>query len=225
MQHVGLVGVVALSPHVADTEMVQWLKKQQDTASYPRAMGPAAEQSSLPLGRTRQVRQYSQHVLPAAGADAPPLPRINVMGSGQVGLLGVPVELRPWVHLYRDLGSRALLPLFNASGGYLEKKISSSVLTSVAVGLPMIVPAKFLKVYNFFQEDHVFVMADDDKYGIQLMETLATPAADAKHVSKRSASSRLRLLLNSQAIAKLAAAQGRPHAARKEKSVTDAMLW
>jgi hypothetical protein len=48
--------------------------------------------------------------------------------------------------------------LFNASGGYLEKKISSSVLTSVAVGLPMIVPPKFLKVHSFLQEDHVFVL-------------------------------------------------------------------
>jgi len=52
--------------------------------------------------------------------------------------------------------------MFNASGGYLEKKISSSLLTSVAVGLPMVVPPKFLKVYNFFQDDlYVFICAGE----------------------------------------------------------------
>jgi hypothetical protein len=55
---------------------------------------------------TRQVRQYNQHALLAArdSGQPVPLPRINVMGSGQVAQLAVPANLRPWVHLYRNLG-------------------------------------------------------------------------------------------------------------------------
>lgn len=54
--------------------------------------------------------------------------------------------------------SIALLPLFNASGGYLKDKISSTVLVSVATGVPMIVPRKFLDVYEAFKEEHVIIM-------------------------------------------------------------------
>lgn len=54
--------------------------------------------------------------------------------------------------------SIALLPLFNASSGYLRDKISSTVLTSVSVGVPMVVPPTFLEVYTEFKREHVIIM-------------------------------------------------------------------
>jgi hypothetical protein len=53
------------------------------------------------------------------------------------------------------------LPLFNASSGYLRDKISSTVLTSVAVGVPMVVPPAFLKVYTEFKQEHVIVLVSE----------------------------------------------------------------
>jgi hypothetical protein len=54
--------------------------------------------------------------------------------------------------------SQALLPLFNASSGYLHDKISSSVLASLAAGLPLLVPQRFLQVYEAFKEEHVLLL-------------------------------------------------------------------
>jgi hypothetical protein len=54
--------------------------------------------------------------------------------------------------------SQALLPLFNASSGYLQDKISSSVLASLAAGVPLMVPRRFLEVYQAFKEEHVLLM-------------------------------------------------------------------
>lgn len=57
--------------------------------------------------------------------------------------------------------SLALLPLFNATSGYLRDKISSTVLTSVAVGVPMVVPPAFLDVYTEFKREHVIVLVSE----------------------------------------------------------------
>jgi hypothetical protein len=54
--------------------------------------------------------------------------------------------------------SQALLPLFNASSGYLHDKISSSVLASLAAGVPLMVPRRFLEVYEAFKEEHVLLL-------------------------------------------------------------------
>lgn len=55
--------------------------------------------------------------------------------------------------------SLALLPLFNASSGYLSHKVSSTVLASVSVGVPMVVPPRFLAVYGeVFKQEHVITL-------------------------------------------------------------------
>lgn len=55
--------------------------------------------------------------------------------------------------------SLALLPLFNASSGYLSHKVSSTVLASVSVGVPMVVPPTFLAVYGeVFKQKHVITL-------------------------------------------------------------------
>lgn len=61
--------------------------------------------------------------------------------------------------------SMALLPLFNASSGYLRDKISSTVLTSLSVGVPMVVPPAFLSVYTEIKKEHVLVLVRDGPGG------------------------------------------------------------
>ncbi|KAF6257071.1 hypothetical protein COO60DRAFT_1526080 [Scenedesmus sp. NREL 46B-D3] len=181
----------------------------------------------------RQLRQA-----PAAGAAAAVgvLPRINLLGSGPPSQLGLPPQLRPHVTLYRDLGygdyydtlcrSHALLPLFNASSGYLRDKISSSVLASLAAGVPLLVPRRFLDVYTAFSEEHV-VLLDESAGGVApgaaelaAMARLAGPDGAATLAARRTALAQLRHVLNQHAAAKLdglmAAAHSRPHASTKQ---------
>jgi len=95
--------------------IVHWMAKtglsdsisRNDMASRTSSAGawrPAV--GAARQAHTRQVtRQHTQHLpLAVTGAPGQPLPWINVMGSGRVALLAVPEDLRPWVHLTRDLG-------------------------------------------------------------------------------------------------------------------------
>lgn len=57
--------------------------------------------------------------------------------------------------------SLALLPRFSAttsSIGLSDAGICSSVLTSLAVGVPLVVPAAFLQAYPMLKEEHVIVL-------------------------------------------------------------------
>jgi hypothetical protein len=56
--------------------------------------------------------------------------------------------------------SLALLPLSNASSGYLATKISSSLLASLAGAVPLVVPRAFLQTYSAMgvREEHVVLL-------------------------------------------------------------------
>lgn len=207
------------------------LQQQQHHQQHdvPTISLAAADSSSS--GSSRLLRQAPA----AAAAAVRPLPRINLLGSGQPSLLGLPQQLRPHVFLYRDLGyadyydtlcrSQALLPLFNASSGYLRDKISSSVLASLAAGVPLMVPRRFLEVYEAFKEEHVLLLDDSptNEPGAAELASIAKlsgPEGAATLAARRKALAQLRHVLNQHAAAKLdglmAAAASRPHASTKQ---------
>ena len=64
----------------------------------------------------------------------------------------LPASLPPGIR------SEALLPLFNVSGGYMQHKASSSVLASLAAGVPLLAPRGFLQAYRAFGAEHVLLM-------------------------------------------------------------------
>uniref|UniRef100_A0A383VH99 Uncharacterized protein n=1 Tax=Tetradesmus obliquus TaxID=3088 RepID=A0A383VH99_TETOB len=207
------------------------LQQQQQQRQYnlPTTFMAAADSSS-------SSRSLQQAPAAAAAAAVGVLPRINLLGSGQPPLLGLPQQLRPHVFLYRDLGyadyydtlcrSQALLPLFNASSGYLRDKISSSVLASLAAGVPLMVPRRFLEVYEAFKEEHVLLL-DDGASGAEpgaaelaSISKLSGPEGAATLAARRKALAQLRHVLNQHAAAKLdglmVAAASRPHASTKQ---------
>jgi hypothetical protein len=84
----------------------------------------------------------------------------------------ITVHSTPWSELlctlclpFRLCRSLALLPLSptttsssSSSRGWSDAGISSSVLTSLAVGVPLVVPAAFLEAYPMLKEEHVVLL-------------------------------------------------------------------
>ncbi|WIA44515.1 hypothetical protein OEZ86_007254 [Tetradesmus obliquus] len=241
-----LVGVAALSPHVAATvkarmrmHHVHWMMPVHAVVCANTCFEGWAVQGKF----EGQRRSYSSlweamanQLAAAAG------------GSGAAAVQAAPArllqqqqpgpgrgQLRPHVFLYRDLGyadyydtlcrSQALLPLFNASSGYLRDKISSSVLASLAAGVPLMVPRRFLEVYEAIKEEHVLLLDDSptNEPGAAELASIAKlsgPEGAATLAARRKALAQLRHVLNQHAAAKLdglmAAAASRPHASTKQ---------
>ncbi|KAI8476139.1 MAG: hypothetical protein J3K34DRAFT_402192 [Monoraphidium minutum] len=166
---------------------------------------------------------------PAQERAAALLPRINVVGSGDVSKLALPDALAGAVHIYSGLGyeeyfdtmcrSIALLPLFNEASGYLRDKISSSVLASLATGAPLLVPRAFLDVYSFLTPDHVLLMAPGESELQSMLRLLRSGGLPETLAAQRGALARLRFVLNHQAASKLdglvQAAVGKPRSPGK----------
>lgn len=144
---------------------------------------------------------------------------IHVLGRGQAHLLRIPRPLRPHVkvHLrlqytpfYARLASNlALVPSF-ASSAYYESKFSSTVITSLAVGTPMIVDPDFLRAYGFVDAGAVVVQARDESLVDVLLRVLRLPPAElfaarravsslAQRMNERTASVVRRLIFGDEA--------------------------
>lgn len=94
---------------------------------------------------------------------------VHAIGRGNLVQLEVPRSLSTFVRvssalpyldyyeaIYHSLG---IVPCF-ASDIYLKYKISSSIVTSVITGVPLIADAQLLEAYSFFKKEHVYYKAE-----------------------------------------------------------------
>lgn len=105
------------------------------------------------------------------GRDRKHAMQVLVLGNGSAAHIAafgltVPAELRAYVHVRTGLRfapyyetiqrAHALLTQFG-SDAYVTYKISSTVITSLITGTPMILPRAALRVYAFLSEEAVYV--------------------------------------------------------------------
>ncbi|KAG2449778.1 hypothetical protein HYH02_005302 [Chlamydomonas schloesseri] len=119
-----------------------------------------------------------------AGPSAP-LFHISLLGKGQGDRLGIPPELEPHVTLLRRLHFRtfyeaihhtfALIPAL-ASAKYYSHKFSSTILSSLISGTPMIADARFLAAYGMFNQSEVYLQREGEQEVDVMMRVLRTPA-------------------------------------------------
>ncbi|GAX83396.1 hypothetical protein CEUSTIGMA_g10821.t1 [Chlamydomonas eustigma] len=135
---------------------------------------------------------------------------INVVGSGSPSKLEVPVRLehrvRPHVNLrfddFYDLiyHNFALIPTI-ASENYYDRKFSSTVITSLVTGVPIIVQERFLKSYTFLTPSTVVLQSDEEEIMDVGIRVLNTPAEKMSEL--RGNVNHLREQLNQRATSQL----------------------
>ncbi|GLI59260.1 hypothetical protein VaNZ11_001107 [Volvox africanus] len=113
--------------------------------------------------------------------------RINLLGKGQEDRLGLPQELEPLVNVHRRLRylgffeqlhhSFAILPLL-AGPRYLTHKFSSSVLSALISGTPLIVDQAFLAAYGMVNEQCVYLQKDGETEVDVMLRVMATQATE-----------------------------------------------
>ncbi|GIL71639.1 hypothetical protein Vretimale_912 [Volvox reticuliferus] len=113
--------------------------------------------------------------------------RINLLGKGQEDRLGLPQDLEPLVKVYRRLPYRgffdqlhhsfAILPLL-ASPRYLTHKFSSSILSALISGTPLITDRAFLAVYSMLNEQCVYLQKEGETEVDVMLRVMATPASE-----------------------------------------------
>eukprot|EP00198_Chlamydomonas_reinhardtii_P007795 XP_001697132.1 predicted protein [Chlamydomonas reinhardtii] len=116
---------------------------------------------------------------------AAPLFGIRLLGKGQGDRLGIPPELEPHVTLLRRLHFRtfyeaihhtfALIPAL-ASNKYYSHKFSSTILSSLISGTPMIADRRFLSAYGMFNESEVYLQREGEQEVDVMLRVLRTPA-------------------------------------------------
>lgn len=112
---------------------------------------------------------------------------VHAVGSGNPTRLEVPATLEQRVvpHINLDFLSFyelihhnfALLPVL-AQDAYYDKKFSSTLITSLTTGVPLIVEQRFLTVYTFLTDAHVFVPKQDEQTVDIMIRVLQRPSAE-----------------------------------------------
>lgn len=113
--------------------------------------------------------------------------RVNILGKGQDDRLAMPPELTPLVSIYRRLAFRgfydtlhhsfAILPLLG-SPRYLTDKFSSSILSSLISGTPLIADAVLLTSYSMLNEQSVYLQRPGESELDVMLRIIATPAEE-----------------------------------------------
>jgi hypothetical protein len=96
---------------------------------------------------------------------------INVIGNGNASSLNVPPNLKNRVHTHVGLGfvsfydtiyhNLALLPSF-ASNAYVTTKFSSTVISSLITGAPLVSSTSMLTAYTFFNESTTILQRKEE---------------------------------------------------------------
>ncbi|KAG2497360.1 hypothetical protein HYH03_004519 [Edaphochlamys debaryana] len=127
---------------------------------------------------------------------------MSLLGKGVEERLGLPPELQPHVSLLRRLKYRsyyeaihhtfALIPAM-AGPRYLTDKFSSTILTSLIAGTPMVADARFLEAYSMFNASDVYLQAEGEREVDVMLRVLRSEAATVLGPRRALLSTRRRL--------------------------------
>ncbi|KAG2437824.1 hypothetical protein HXX76_005443 [Chlamydomonas incerta] len=199
------VRLVTLSPHTAASlaeatnQPVEWM-----LAVYPfqprtdclqatevdllgrclRGFSMQGKFSNLRRNYSSIWRQLQAHQTELTSGSAAPLFHISLLGKGQGDRLGIPPELEPHVTMLRRLHFRtfyeaihhtfALIPAL-ASSKYYSHKFSSTILSSLISGTPMIADRRFLAAYGMFNESEVYLQREGEQEVDVMLRVLRSP--------------------------------------------------
>jgi hypothetical protein len=82
------------------------------------------------------------------------------------------------------LSLAALLPLF-ATADYTTNRFSSSIMSSLVSGTPLLANAEFLAAYTFFNASTVYPHADWEALGDAMLRLLRAPTEELLKVQRR----------------------------------------
>jgi hypothetical protein len=146
----------------------------------------------------------------AAGSSAGS-PRIHVVGSGHRGALGIPPQLDgvvqvqtglPFPSFYEQIHrATGLLPAL-ASRRYLTSKFSSTVVSSLITGTPLLADSQLLAAYSFLHPAAVLPQGEGEGEAAAMLR-YGTAAGGAAVLEARAQLAALRAQLNSDARGKL----------------------
>ncbi|KXZ51932.1 hypothetical protein GPECTOR_11g58 [Gonium pectorale] len=208
------VQLVTLSPHAARSlaaasgQPVEWV-----LAAYPFQPQPdCLEATEVDLlghclkgfamqGKFSSLRrnysaiwdQLRAHQQELTRGDVGRLFHMNLLGKGDESRLGLPPELQPHVSLMRRLRfatfynaihrSFALIPALGSSKYYTDK-FSSTILSSLIAGTPVVADARFLAAYRFFTPETVYVQGEGEQEVDVMLRLLRTRAPELLQVRR-----------------------------------------
>ncbi|GIL46379.1 hypothetical protein Vafri_3367 [Volvox africanus] len=113
--------------------------------------------------------------------------RINILGKGQEDRLGLPQDIEPLVKVHHRVPYRgffeqlhhnfAILPLL-AGPRYLTHKFSSSILSALISGTPLIADKAFLAAYGMVNEQCVYLQKEGETEVDVMLRVMATQATE-----------------------------------------------
>ncbi|GIL80479.1 hypothetical protein Vretifemale_9679 [Volvox reticuliferus] len=112
---------------------------------------------------------------------------VNLLGKGAENRLHLPQELQPLVTMHRRLPfekfynqlhhSLAIVPLFGSSR-YHTHKFSSSIISSLISGTPLIASRRLLAAYSMLDERSVFVQEEEEQELDVMLRVMVMPKKD-----------------------------------------------
>lgn len=186
----GDLELLSLSPHVA-TSLAESTGRKTDwmLAVYPYQPSNGCSQeggiggclkgfamqgkfSNLRRNYTAMWQQIGQHIEDlSSDPKAKSLFKMFILGKGP-NRLNLPAEIEKYVSVHRrlpfqgfyDIIARtlALVPSL-ANPRYFTHKFSSTIITSLSTGTPVISTKKLLTAYNFLNKDSVFSQEDEEE--------------------------------------------------------------
>ncbi|PNH02740.1 hypothetical protein TSOC_011247 [Tetrabaena socialis] len=142
--------------------------------------------SNLRRNYTAVWQQLLAHREALTSGDAGRLFHVFVAGKGP-NRLSLPPELEPHVTLLRRLRfhrfyeaihhTLALLPAL-ASPRYLTDKFTSTIITSLTSGTPMLADARFLAAYSMLGPESVYLQHEGESEAEAMLRLMSLPAAD-----------------------------------------------
>lgn len=132
--------------------------------------------------------------------------KVHMVGRGDRSELRVPDSISHLVHLHENLaakafyqrihGCRALLPLF-ASDSYLKSKFSSTIISSLISGTPIVSGDEIMRSYKFLPDTATFAVTTGGE--LELLSSLVQEGTEPKIWSTRAALTGLKDGLNKHA--------------------------
>ncbi|GLC66651.1 hypothetical protein PLESTF_000456900 [Pleodorina starrii] len=127
---------------------------------------------------------------------------VTVLGKGDRRAVGVPADLQervtvstdvPFTQFYESMHhSLAILPMLN-NVTYLKNKFTSSILSSLITGTPLVANRTFLHAYRMLSEESVFLQHDGEPEVDAMLRVVAMPAAEIRAVRLRVLEARRRM--------------------------------
>ncbi|GLC44901.1 hypothetical protein PLESTB_001687000 [Pleodorina starrii] len=118
---------------------------------------------------------------------------VTVLGKGDRRAVGVPADLQdrvtvstdvPFTQFYESMHhSLAILPALN-NVTYLKNKFTSSILSSLITGTPLVANSTFLHAYRMLSEESVFLQDDSEPEVDTMLRVVALPAAQVQAVRR-----------------------------------------